>query len=66
MACFGLMCDQQSWGGGSDSYFEYLIKWARLSNTDNNIFADAWAAAVDSSIQNLARVSVCPSLDSSK
>lgn len=46
-----------SWGGGSDSYFEYLIKWARLSNTDNNIFADAWAAAVDSSIQNLARTS---------
>ncbi|PCH35277.1 glycoside hydrolase family 47 protein [Wolfiporia cocos MD-104 SS10] len=46
-----------SWGGGSDSYFEYLIKWARLSNTDNNLFADAWAAAVDSSIQHLARTS---------
>jgi len=49
--------DSKSWGGGSDSYFEYLIKYARLSNTDNNIFADAWAAAVDSSIQNLARTS---------
>ncbi|KAI0729772.1 glycoside hydrolase [Fomitopsis betulina] len=46
-----------TWGGGSDSYFEYLIKYARLSNTDNNLFADAWASAVDSSIWNLARTS---------
>ncbi|EPT00562.1 hypothetical protein FOMPIDRAFT_59833 [Fomitopsis schrenkii] len=46
-----------TWGGGSDSYFEYLIKYARLSNTDNTLFADAWASAVDSSIWNLARTS---------
>ncbi|KAH9917187.1 glycoside hydrolase [Fomitopsis serialis] len=46
-----------TWGGGSDSYFEYLIKYARLTNTDNNLFADAWASAVDSSIWNLARSS---------
>ncbi|KZT65305.1 glycoside hydrolase family 47 protein [Daedalea quercina L-15889] len=46
-----------TWGGGSDSYFEYLIKYARLSNTDNDLFADAWASAVDSSIWNLARSS---------
>jgi len=44
-----------SWGGGSDSYFEYLIKFARLSNTDNNIFVDTWATAVDSSIKFLTR-----------
>ncbi|KAH9026210.1 seven-hairpin glycosidase [Lactarius pseudohatsudake] len=25
-----------SWGGGSDSYFEYLIKYARLSNTNDS------------------------------
>ncbi|KAI0942114.1 hypothetical protein AcW1_009570 [Taiwanofungus camphoratus] len=46
-----------TWGGGSDSYFEYLIKYARLSNTDDNLFADAWATAVDSSMHNLARSS---------
>ncbi|KAG5220828.1 glycoside hydrolase family protein [Salix suchowensis] len=45
----------QSWGGGSDSYFEYLIKYARLSNTDDPLFADTWAAAIDSSINNLLR-----------
>lgn len=46
-----------TWGGGSDSYFEYLIKHARLSNTDDNIFADTWATAVDSSIKSLLRTS---------
>ncbi|TFK34475.1 glycoside hydrolase family 47 protein [Crucibulum laeve] len=46
-----------TWGGGSDSYFEYLIKHARLSNTNNNLFADTWATAVDSSIKNLLRTS---------
>lgn len=47
----------QSWGGGSDSYFEYLIKYARLSNTANSGFVDAWLTAVDSSIKYLKRVS---------
>ncbi|PFH48014.1 glycoside hydrolase family 47 protein [Amanita thiersii Skay4041] len=46
-----------TWGGGSDSYFEYLIKHARLSNTNNNIFADTWHTAVDSSIKNLLKTS---------
>ncbi|KAF9269688.1 glycoside hydrolase family 47 protein [Marasmius fiardii PR-910] len=46
-----------TWGGGSDSYFEYLIKYARLTNTDDNLFADTWATAVDSSIKNLLRTS---------
>ncbi|KAL0567696.1 hypothetical protein V5O48_014299, partial [Marasmius crinis-equi] len=46
-----------TWGGGSDSYFEYLIKYARLSNTNDNLFADAWATAVDSSIKFLLRKS---------
>ncbi|KAI0078383.1 glycoside hydrolase family 47 protein [Panus rudis PR-1116 ss-1] len=44
-----------SWGGGSDSYFEYLIKYPRLTNTNDNIFADHWATAVDSSIKHLLR-----------
>ncbi|KAG6919820.1 hypothetical protein DXG01_000324 [Tephrocybe rancida] len=47
-----------SWGGGSDSYFEYLIKYARLSNTDDPLFADTWHTAVDSSIKTLLRVRV--------
>ncbi|KAF9467828.1 glycoside hydrolase family 47 protein [Collybia nuda] len=44
-----------TWGGGSDSYFEYLIKHARLSNSDDEIFADTWRTAVDSSIKNLLK-----------
>ena len=47
----------QTWGGGSDSYFEYLIKYARLTNTADSSFADAWLTAVDSSIKYLQRVS---------
>jgi mannosyl-oligosaccharide alpha-1,2-mannosidase len=43
----------KTWGGGSDSYFEYLIKYPRLTNTNDNIFADTWATAVDSSIKTL-------------
>ncbi|KAG7090200.1 hypothetical protein E1B28_011804 [Marasmius oreades] len=46
-----------SWGGSSDSYFEYLIKYARLTNTNDNLFADTWATAVDSSIRFLLRIS---------
>ncbi|KAF8496532.1 glycoside hydrolase [Russula emetica] len=46
-----------TWGGGSDSYFEYLIKYARLSNTEDNTFADSWLTAVDSSIKTLLKTS---------
>ncbi|PBK67430.1 glycoside hydrolase family 47 protein, partial [Armillaria solidipes] len=46
-----------TWGGGSDSYFEYLIKHARLSNTDDPLFVETWFTAVDSSIQHLLRTS---------
>ncbi|KAK7681465.1 hypothetical protein QCA50_015557 [Cerrena zonata] len=42
-----------SWGSGSDSYFEYLIKYARITNTDDNLFADTWATAVDSTFKEL-------------
>jgi hypothetical protein len=47
----------QTWGGGSDSYFEYLIKYARLSNNASSSFVDTWLTAVDSSIRYLKRVS---------
>jgi mannosyl-oligosaccharide alpha-1,2-mannosidase len=46
-----------TWGGGTDSYLEYLIKYARITNTDDNLFADTWHAAVDSSIKELLRTS---------
>ncbi|TFK22434.1 seven-hairpin glycosidase [Coprinopsis marcescibilis] len=46
-----------TWGGAADSYYEYLIKHARLSNTDDHLFADVWATAVDSSIHNLMKTS---------
>ncbi|KAG0704897.1 glycoside hydrolase family 47 protein [Suillus ampliporus] len=46
-----------TWGGGSDSYFEYLIKYARLTNTDDNSYADAWSTAVDTSMKTLLRTS---------
>ncbi|KAI0366836.1 seven-hairpin glycosidase [Pilatotrama ljubarskyi] len=46
-----------TWGGGSDSYLEYLIKYARITNTNDNVFADTWHTAVDSSIHTLLRQS---------
>ncbi|KAG2363458.1 glycoside hydrolase family 47 protein [Suillus spraguei] len=51
-----------TWGGGSDSYFEYLIKYARLTNTDDNSYADAWLTAVDSSIKTLLKTSTVDDL----
>ncbi|KII87574.1 glycoside hydrolase family 47 protein [Plicaturopsis crispa FD-325 SS-3] len=49
--------DYVTWGGGTDSYLEYLIKYPRLTNTDDNTFVDAWALAVDTSIKTLLRTS---------
>ncbi|KAF6757956.1 glycoside hydrolase [Ephemerocybe angulata] len=46
-----------TWGGGGDSYFEYLIKHARLSNTDDSIYINTWLTAVDSSIAHLLKTS---------
>ncbi|KAF5389586.1 hypothetical protein D9757_004083 [Collybiopsis confluens] len=45
---------EEDMGRGSDSYFEYLIKYARITNSNDDL-ADTWHAAVDSSIQNMAR-----------
>ncbi|CDO70470.1 Glycoside Hydrolase Family 47 protein [Trametes cinnabarina] len=38
-------------------YLEYLIKYARITNTKDPIFADTWHTAVDSSIHTLLRQS---------
>ncbi|KAJ7221272.1 glycoside hydrolase, partial [Mycena pura] len=46
-----------TWGGGSDSFFEHLLKYARLSNTNNTIFINTWKTAVDSSIKTLLKTS---------
>ncbi|TFK73469.1 glycoside hydrolase family 47 protein [Pluteus cervinus] len=46
-----------TWGGGSDSYFEYLIKYARLFPNEDSIYRDTWLTAVDSSIKTLLRTS---------
>jgi len=46
-----------TWGGGSDSYFEYLIKYPRLTDTNDTSFVTAWETAVDTSIKNLLRTS---------
>ncbi|EIN11296.1 glycoside hydrolase family 47 protein [Punctularia strigosozonata HHB-11173 SS5] len=45
-----------TWGGGTDSYLEYLIKYPRLTN-DHDDLATVWATAVDSSIRTLLSTS---------
>ncbi|KAF8609807.1 glycoside hydrolase family 47 protein [Ceratobasidium sp. AG-I] len=47
-----------TWGAGSDSYFEYLIKYGRLTNNADNYWTKQWLIAVDSSITYLAREAV--------
>ncbi|EJD51241.1 seven-hairpin glycosidase [Auricularia subglabra TFB-10046 SS5] len=44
-----------SWGGASDSYFEYLIKYARLTNNKDKLWVRKWKQAIDSSIKYLAQ-----------
>lgn len=45
----------QTWGGGTDSYFEYLIKYGRLTNNADTVWVKNWLTAVDSSIIHLAQ-----------
>ncbi|CAE6517766.1 unnamed protein product [Rhizoctonia solani] len=47
--------DYITWGGGSDSYFEYLIKYGRLTNNASPEWTSRWLTAVDSSIRYLAQ-----------
>ncbi|KAJ6600240.1 glycoside hydrolase [Mycena sp. CBHHK59/15] len=44
-----------SWDGGSDSYFEYLIKYDKMTVNANPLWGNTWAAAVDSSIKQLLK-----------
>lgn len=47
-----------TWGAGSDSYFEYLIKYGRLTNNADTVWTKTWLQAVDSSIIHLAKEAV--------
>ncbi|CAE6424909.1 unnamed protein product [Rhizoctonia solani] len=47
-----------TWGAGSDSYFEYLIKYGRLTNNADPIWTKRWLTAVDSSIVHLLQEAV--------
>ncbi|KAK0438907.1 glycoside hydrolase family 47 protein [Armillaria borealis] len=42
-----------TWGGGSDSYFEYLLKYTQLAGLGDHLYINTWATAVDSSIRHL-------------
>ncbi|KAF7364649.1 alpha-1,2-Mannosidase [Mycena venus] len=44
-----------SWDGGNDSYYEYLIKYFKMTANANTLWGKTWAAAVDSSIKQLLK-----------
>ncbi|KZW01108.1 seven-hairpin glycosidase [Exidia glandulosa HHB12029] len=47
-----------NWDGGYDSYLEYLLKYARLTNfADDPLWAKTWTDAVESSITHLVKQS---------
>lgn len=45
--------DYVTWGGGSDSFFEYLIKYAYLIGDDKDVWIPTWVNSVASSIEHL-------------
>ncbi|CBQ72197.1 related to Mannosyl-oligosaccharide alpha-1,2-mannosidase precursor [Sporisorium reilianum SRZ2] len=47
--------DYVTWGGGSDSFFEYLIKYAYLTGDDESLWIPTWVNSVSSSIQHLVQ-----------
>lgn len=46
-----------TWGGGTDSYLEYLLKYTRINLDANPLLLQTWQTAVDSSIKFLMKVS---------
>ncbi len=44
--------DYVTWGGGSDSFFEYLVKYAYLTG-EEGLWLDTWVNSVSSSIEYL-------------
>lgn len=47
--------DYVTWGGGSDSFFEYLIKYAYLTGDDQSLWIPTWVNSVSSSIKYLVQ-----------
>ncbi|KIL63151.1 glycoside hydrolase family 47 protein [Amanita muscaria Koide BX008] len=46
-----------TWGGGSDSCFEYYLKYTQLFNPSDTILINTWSTAVDSSLKTLFKTS---------
>ncbi|KAK6987457.1 alpha-1,2-mannosidase [Favolaschia claudopus] len=44
-----------SWDGGNDSYYEYLIKYFKMTANANTLWGTTWATAVDSTIKQLLK-----------
>ncbi|OJD18234.1 hypothetical protein AJ78_01734 [Emergomyces pasteurianus Ep9510] len=42
-----------SWGGGADSFYEYLIKMFVYDNSRFELYRDRWILAIESSIEHL-------------
>lgn len=51
-----------TWGGGSDSYFEYLIKFPRMVPNADAAYANTWLEAVTTSIAYLMKSSTVGNL----
>jgi mannosyl-oligosaccharide alpha-1,2-mannosidase len=52
-----------TWGAGSDSYFEYLIKYARYTNNANTIFVDSWKVLSFVAAMNPSHDYICSDTD---
>jgi mannosyl-oligosaccharide alpha-1,2-mannosidase len=51
----GTFTDSQGgWGGGDDSFYEYLIKMYLYDESRFGVYKDRWVAAIDSSIKYIA------------
>ncbi|KAH9463805.1 hypothetical protein Pst134EA_015886 [Puccinia striiformis f. sp. tritici] len=49
--------DKATWGGGADSYYEYLLKYGIISQNRDKSYLKTWKLAVESSKQHLLQVS---------
>ncbi|PLW19473.1 hypothetical protein PCANC_04494 [Puccinia coronata f. sp. avenae] len=49
--------DLATWGGGADSYYEYLLKYGILSGNRDESYLNAWKLAVKTSKKHLIQVS---------
>ncbi|EJD51249.1 glycoside hydrolase family 47 protein [Auricularia subglabra TFB-10046 SS5] len=50
-------CKRITWGASSDSYFEYLIKYARFTNNEDKLWVNTWKTAIDSTRKHLIKES---------